>query len=157
MTWAILPLRRAFDFRGRSRRAEFWTFVVLAQALFIAARLVDEALGHHSPRIDAQGYERSVAGPVLAVVTLALLLPGLAVTVRRLHDIDRRGSWILLPLAPPFVILPLMELFEWMGLVLIGLLSGAGLLTMLIFLCLPGTPGPNRFGPPQRTGRQPSA
>ena len=63
----------------------------------------------------------------------------------------------LLPLAPPFVILPLMELFEWMGLVLIGLLSGAGLLTMLVFLCLPGTPGPNRFGPPQRTGRQPSA
>ena len=81
-------------FQGALRRAEFWTFVVLAIALSIAARLVDEALGHHSPRIDAQGYERSVAGPVLAVVTLALLLPGLAVTVRRLHDIDRRGSWI---------------------------------------------------------------
>ena len=111
------------------------------------ARLTDEALGHHSPRLDGHGHERPVAGPVLTVVTLALLIPGLAVTVRRLHDTDRQGSWILLPIAPPFVILPLMELFEWKGFVLIWLMSGAGLLVMLIFLCLPGTPGPNRFGP----------
>ena len=95
----------------------------------------------------SRGYVRSTVGPFVAIVTFGVLAPAFAVAVRRLHDTDRRGWWLLVPLLPPFVILPLMQLFEWMGFVLIGLAFAVGTLISLVFLLLPGTPGPNRFGP----------
>lgn len=70
----------------------------------------------------------AIAPPLAGVgglVGLAMLLPALAVTVRRLHDTDRSGWWILLGLIPPAVVI------------------------LLVFFLLPGTSGPNRFGPEQ--------
>lgn len=139
-------LKRYFDFRGRASRTEYWLFVIGALAAFIVARLIDDATGYGSAISDSRGYVRSTVGPFVAIVTFGLLIPAFTVAVRRLHDTDRRGWWILAPLLPPVVILPLMQLFEWMGFVLIGLAFAVGTLINLVFLLLPGTPGPNRFG-----------
>jgi uncharacterized membrane protein YhaH (DUF805 family) len=62
------------------------------------------------------------------LVSLLLLLPGVAVSVRRLHDLDRSGWWLLLTL------------------------TGIGIILLLIWDCMRGTPGPNRFGPDPLAG-----
>ncbi len=98
-------------FRGRASRPEYWYWVLFAVLLTIAAAIVD---------IVAFNYD---AGVVSTLISLALLLPGLAVLVRRLHDIDRTGWWIL-----------------------IGFLPVIGTIVLLVFACTRGTTGPNRFG-----------
>lgn len=65
------------------------------------------------------------AGVITGLLGLALLLPSLAVGVRRLHDTDRSGWWILI------VIIPII-----------------GWLVLIFFFVTPGTPGPNRYGQP---------
>ena len=101
----------------------------------------------------------------LQLFGLVMLLPNLAVGIRRLHDSDRSGWWLFAPLLPyllaaMFVILTFATGFHtgsWMtaaaaGFVLVGL---ALALTVFAFLIVSGTPGPNRFGAdPKRLGRQ---
>jgi uncharacterized membrane protein YhaH (DUF805 family) len=72
---------------------------------------------------------RDGVSPISSLVSLALFLPGLAVSVRRLHDTDRSGWWVLLFLIP---------------------LIGA--IVLLIWYCSRGTPGGNRFGPDPLAG-----
>jgi uncharacterized membrane protein YhaH (DUF805 family) len=97
--------RRTFDFRGRARRAEYWWFHALALAVACA---LDSASG------------TKVADVVFAAV---FVVPGLSVTVRRLHDTDRT-AWSLL----------------------IGLIPLAGTVMMLVWTASDGTVGSNRFG-----------
>ena len=106
-------MRRYASFRGRSSRAEFWWFVALYFVGAIAFTVIDEML--FGPTGDGPG-------PLTALFVLVHLLPGIAVQIRRLHDIDRTGWWVL-----------------------IGL-TGIGGLVLLVFACLRGTEGPNRFG-----------
>src|SRR4051812_3359841 len=108
-------LSKYATFSGRARRAEYWWFVLFQVLVGIVAAILDAALG--------TGFG-SGSGVFSLIVTLALLLPGLAVTVRRLHDTDRSGWWIL-----------------------IGLIPVVGAIVLIVFTVLDGTPGPNRFGP----------
>ena len=81
---------------------------------------------------------------LFAICALAILIPSVAVGVRRLHDTDRSGWWILTP-AVPNVIAVLIA-----GPAIAGVLSVAALglsVALLVFYCLDGTRGPNRFGP----------
>ncbi len=100
-----------------------------------------------------------IAAPLAWPLSLALLLPSLAVLVRRLHDVNRSGWWALpLPiLLPALVLLYGMTLFDLGsetgkqvviagGVLLVAVAVFAVLL--LVWTCRPGTPGPNRFGPP---------
>jgi uncharacterized membrane protein YhaH (DUF805 family) len=96
-------------FSGRARRSEFWWFTLFAFVLYLVVGVLDIAM--HS----------SVLG---VVVALGLLLPTLAVTVRRLHDTGRSGWWIFITLIP--------------------LVGG---IVLLVFECTDSEPGPNRFGP----------
>lgn len=85
-------------FSGRARRAEYWWFTLFNIIVMVAAFVLLTAGG------DALG----TAGVVLyALVALGLFLPGLAVTVRRLHDTGRSGWWFLLSFVPlgAFVVL----------------------------------------------------
>ncbi len=77
-------LEKYADFNGRARRSEFWYFVLFQVLVGIVASILDQILGT----------ERIVSG----LVSLALLLPGLAVGARRLHDTGRSGWWQLLSL-----------------------------------------------------------
>jgi uncharacterized membrane protein YhaH (DUF805 family) len=80
------------DFSGRARRSEYWYFVLFYVIVSVVAGIIDGILG---TRGTAGG-----TGLVGAIVSLALLLPGLGVGVRRLHDTGRSGWWILIGLIP---------------------------------------------------------
>ena len=111
---------RYADFSGRSDRAEFWLFALF---IFLGTLLVEFAFGLADAIAgDAPGLI-FLSGVVLWL--LANFVPSLAVSVRRLHDIDRSGWWALIAFIP-----------------------GLGALALLIMHLLPGTDGPNRFGPP---------
>ena len=114
MEWMLLPLKRYAQFSGRSRRKEYWMFTLFTILVSIAASLIDVILGF--------GFQNN--GPVGIIASLALLVPGIAVAMRRLHDTDRSGWWLLLFLLP---------IIGW--------------IVLLVFYCTDGTPGTNRFGP----------
>ena len=79
-------LSQYVGFSGRARRSEYWYFFLFNLIVSIVARIIDAAAGSY---------------PVISgIVALALLLPGLAVGVRRLHDTGRSGWWLLLAIIP---------------------------------------------------------
>jgi uncharacterized membrane protein YhaH (DUF805 family) len=136
------PLRKYADFTGRARRTEFWLFALLVFLIEIVFMALLSAVGGSAmvmgdPAAAAAVPMTGAIGAVLfahLAVMLALLVPSLAVTFRRLHDTNRRGWWIL-----------------------IGLIPLIGAVVLFIFYLLDGTPGPNRFGddPKGREALQP--
>ena len=122
MEWATLPLKRYAEFTSRSRRKEYWMFLLLSIGIYIIASILDGIAG-------LNGMIAGRYGPVTALVALGLLVPSLAVSVRRLHDSDRSGWWLLLGLVPIF-----------------------GEIIVLVFMVLRGTRGANRFGADPKAG-----
>jgi|APSaa5957512535_1039671.scaffolds.fasta_scaffold258890_2 uncharacterized membrane protein YhaH (DUF805 family) len=84
--------KRYATFSGRAQRREFWLFVLIYLILLLIAYGVDIAIGTYD--------EENGIGVVGGILILALLIPNLAVSVRRLHDTDRSGWWILIALIP---------------------------------------------------------
>jgi uncharacterized membrane protein YhaH (DUF805 family) len=92
-------------------------------------------------------------GPLSLILMLGLLVPGLAVTVRRLHDTNRSGWWILIAVIP-YLILGILaggaiasgSMGAMAGAGLLGLVAMVGAIVLLVFMVLPGTKGENRFG-----------
>nr|WP_167302811.1 DUF805 domain-containing protein [Sphingobium vermicomposti] len=131
MEWMLLPLRRYAKFSGRSRPKEYWMFILFLILCFIAVGIVEGMLGlgtteHWARRGDwwfDTGY-RTKGGPLTGLFGLAVLIPWIAVAVRRLHDTDRSGFWLLILFFPII-----------------------GSLVLLVFFIMSGTRGPNRFGP----------
>ena len=102
-------LSKYVGFQGRAMRSEFWYFVLFVFIIYIVAFAIDSAL---------------FGRPVLySIAAIALLLPYLGVSVRRLHDIDRSGWWIFISLVPLI-----------------------GIILLIVWYCTKGTAGPNRFG-----------
>lgn len=123
MEWMIMPLKRYAEFSGRSRRKEYWMFVLLQMLILIPVAFLAILMG--GPVEDPVNPFGSTAMLiVLGVYFLVIFIPGLAVQVRRFHDQDKSGWFILL-----------------------GLIPYVGSLILLVFMCLEGTRGPNRFGP----------
>jgi uncharacterized membrane protein YhaH (DUF805 family) len=125
MNWMILPYRRYFDFTGRSRRKEYWLFVLF----YVLVSIVISAI-FGTPSYERYDYYVGFATRVSSAGNLVQdafwlfsIIPGLAVSVRRLHDQDRSG-WLLLLALIPF--------FGWF--------------VLLVLMCLHGTRGRNRFG-----------
>jgi len=114
--WAMRPLAKYADFSDRAPRAEYWWFYLLIVVTYLVTTIVDSVIG--------TGGALGPYGIVTLVVILGLLVPSLAAGVRRLHDTDRSGWWLLIALVP---------------------LVGA--IVLLIFFMLEGIKGPNRFGP----------
>ncbi|NIJ83940.1 uncharacterized membrane protein YhaH (DUF805 family) [Xanthomonas arboricola] len=123
MEWMLLPLKRYADFNGRSRRKEYWMFMLLQAIVLlvlgglfgIAAALMG---GENGP-----GALAWLVAAVMGIVVLALIVPSIAVTVRRLHDQGKSGWFYLISLVPY-----------------------VGGFIVLVFMCLEGTPGPNEYG-----------
>ena len=120
-------IRSGFDnyanFSGRASRSAYWWWALFNILVSLAAQFLDRVLGLGPVGADTNYGLR--AGLLTGLLGLALLLPSLAVGVRRLHDTDRSGWWILIALIP---------IIGW--------------LVLLFFYVTPGTPGPNRYGPP---------
>lgn len=125
MEWMLMPYRRYADFDGRSQRKEYWMFVLFTTLVAIVCAI---PMG-----IGIASMDNEAAGPspmffvgiiMLAVFGLASIIPSIAVQVRRFHDQDKSG---------------------WM--VLLGFIPYVGGIIALVFMCLEGTRGPNRYGP----------
>ena len=116
MEYMLMPLKRFTDFSGRSRRKEYWMFFLLVIIVAIVIGIIEGVLG-------LNGAIGGVYGPLTAIFALAVIIPSLAVQVRRFHDQDKSGWFVLLGFIP--------------------LLGG---LIVLVFMCLEGTAGPNQYG-----------
>ena len=87
-------LRQYADFDGRARRKEFWMFTLFYCVFSMAAALLDD-------QMDAGSSDEPFNGGFLsAAFSLALFIPSLAVSVRRLHDINKSGWYVLLWFLP---------------------------------------------------------
>lgn len=137
MEWMLLPLRRYAEFSGRSRRKEYWMFALLMVFVYLMfgalmlSTIWPQVLAGTTPSPEMFTASFWVGTGLLGIFTLAILLPAVAVTVRRLHDRDMSGWWYL-------------------GVVILGQVPYLGAvvnLGFLVLMALPGTPGPNRFGP----------
>ena len=136
-------LRKYVDFTGRAARAEYWWFVLFCILVGFVAGLLDAVV--------APGFVAAYqSGPLGMLSSLALLLPSLAVCVRRLHDLDRTGWWSLALYAATLVlsgaIAAAFALQPGVS-ILLGLMLLAILVVMIVWLATKGTTGPNRFGP----------
>ena len=117
LDWMMMPLKRYTDFAGRSRRKEYWMFLLGVIIAAIILGIIEGILG-------LSGMVGGVYGPLTTLFLLAIIVPSIAVQVRRFHDQDKSGWFVLISLIP-FI----------------------GGLIVFVFMCLEGTKGPNRFGP----------
>ena len=92
MNWYLKVLKQYADFNGRARRTEYWMFVLFNIIFAIAAIILDNVLG---TAVQGIGY-----GIIYVLYILAILIPGLAVGVRRLHDVGKSGWMLLISLIP---------------------------------------------------------
>jgi uncharacterized membrane protein YhaH (DUF805 family) len=106
------------NFTGRASRSEFWYWVLFVILVSIAASVIDYML-----------FPRGIVYPISTLVWLGFFLPNLSVAVRRLHDVDYSGWWVLLSLIPI-----------------------VGMIVLIIWWCQRGAAGPNRFGPDPLAG-----
>jgi uncharacterized membrane protein YhaH (DUF805 family) len=118
MNWYLGAIKKYAVFSGRARRKEYWYFT-LFNTLISIAFLVLELLAGIAIKEMGLG-----VGMLCSLYMLALIVPGFAVTVRRLHDTGRSGWWVFLPLIP---------------------LLGA--IILIVFLATDSTAGANKYGP----------
>jgi uncharacterized membrane protein YhaH (DUF805 family) len=110
MSWYVQVLKRYAEFGGRARRTEFWMFALINLIISLVLGSVEGLFGG--------------PGVLGGLYGLAVLIPGLAVSVRRLHDTGRSGWWLL-----------------------IGLVPLVGAIVLLVFAAQDGQPGVNEYGP----------
>jgi uncharacterized membrane protein YhaH (DUF805 family) len=110
MYWYLEVLKKYAVFTGRARRKEYWMFSLINAVITILIMIIEGVVG--SP---------SILGTIYG---LAVLLPAIAVSVRRLHDTDRTGWWLLIALIPII-----------------------GAIVVLVFMVLDSQEGENQYGP----------
>lgn len=116
MDWMLMPLRKYADFSGRSRRKEYWMFLLGVVIAAIVLSVVENVLGLAGMI--------GPYGPLTTLLMLGVLIPSIACQVRRFHDQDKSGWFVL-----------------------IGLIPFIGGLIVLVFMLMEGTRGPNQYGP----------
>lgn len=115
MNWYLDAWKNYINFQGRARRKAYWMFVLFNIIAAVLAGVLDGVLGLGGE----SGY-----GPIGGLYSLAVFLPGLALAIRRLHDIGRTGWWML-----------------------IGLIPIIGWIVLLVFFVTDSQPGSNQYGP----------
>lgn len=120
MSWFLKAVRQYADFSGRAQRKEYWLFVLVYVLLYIGLSFVDVVLGTYG---SSTGF-----GLLTGILALALLIPSVAVTVRRLHDTGRSGWWVLMAFIP------------------------LANIVLLVLCCFDSSPGANRYGPNPKEG-----
>jgi uncharacterized membrane protein YhaH (DUF805 family) len=117
--YMMMPFKKFADFSGRSRRKEYWFFNLLIIVVYFGLAILTGGLGAMS-----QSGDMAFAGMIpLMIFLLVIIVPSLAVTVRRLHDIGKSGWWILISLVP------------------------IASLVLFVFSLMDSEPGANKWGP----------
>ena len=123
MNWYLKVLKHYVDFSGRARRKEFWMYSLFSMIFAIVAMILDKLLG---TTFDFDLYGQSLDfgfGWLYLIYGLAVSIPGLAVSIRRLHDIGKSG-WSYLISLIPFV----------------------GAIILLVWFCKDSQAGENKWG-----------
>ena len=115
MNWYIEVLKKYAVFSGRARRKEYWFFVLFNIIISIVLAVIDGVTGTFN--------EEAGMGLLGGIYALAILIPGIAVSIRRLHDTDRSAWWLL-----------------------IGLIPLIGAIVLVVFMVQDSKPGRNQFG-----------
>jgi len=115
-SWYLDALKKYAVFSGRARRKEYWMFLLINILISVVLIAIDSLIGTFNPQTGV--------GLLQGFYSLAVLIPTIAVTVRRLHDTGRSGWWILISLIPV-----------------------VGSIVLLIFMLLDSQPGVNQYGP----------
>jgi uncharacterized membrane protein YhaH (DUF805 family) len=110
VNWYLAVLKNYAGFSGRARRTEYWMFFLINLIIVVV--------------LDVIGMAIKVSTLLGGIYGLAVLIPSLAVGVRRLHDTGRSGWWLL-----------------------IGLIPVIGTIILIVFLATEGQPGDNQYGP----------
>ena len=168
LQWALTPLRKYATFSGRASRAEFWWFMLLLIVVYLGGSFLLGGIlgvaGASSSSGDPSVGLAALAGGsglILILFWLAVIIPTIAVQVRRLHDTGRSGWWIGV-----YYIGYALLMFMMFGSMLAALggggdpaAGGLGLsflllmawgifgIVLLVFFILPGTSGANQYGP----------
>ena len=130
MEYMLMPLVRYFDFSGRSRRKEYWMFALLNLIIMTIFVTILLTLGYSlDPYAATGGAAMWLVMAVLGIYSLLILIPSIAVQVRRFHDQDKSGWFVLINFVPYI-----------------------GALIVLVFMLLEGTRGPNKYGPDPKAG-----
>jgi uncharacterized membrane protein YhaH (DUF805 family) len=116
MEWYTEVLKKYAVFQGRARRQEFWMFFLFNSMFFLLAAVVDNIIGTR--------YQDMWYGIFYTLYSLAMLIPSLAVEIRRLHDVGKSGWWLFISLIP---------------------LIGA--IWLFVLLVTDSQPGENQYGP----------
>lgn len=116
MNWYMTVLKKYAVFSGRAQRAEYWFFVLFNIIISFVLAFVDSAAGTMTA-----GAGVGILG---GIYSLAILIPSIAVAVRRLHDTSRSGWWLLIAFIPLI-----------------------GFIVLLVFFVMDSTPGANEHGP----------
>ncbi len=123
MEWYLDVLKKYTVFEGRAGRKEFWMFTLVNLTIILALNLIEGVFGISSH------FGMGILG---GIYSLAVLLPSIAVAVRRLHDTDKSGWWMLIYLIPMI-----------------------GMLVILFFMILESQEGSNRFGANPKEAQNP--
>ena len=99
MKWWVAAMKKYTDFSGRARRAEYWMFTLLNFIIAIVTIVLDNVLGTASEEL-GYGLIKLEFGLIFGLFGLATIIPALAVTVRRLHDVGKSGWWMFISLIP---------------------------------------------------------
>lgn len=118
MNWYLKVLKQYVDFSGRARRTEYWMFALMSFLFSITLALIDYLMGTM-----VMG-----SGILSGLYSLAVLIPGLAVTARRLHDIGKSGKWFFIAFIPV-----------------------VGAIWLLVLLVTNGQVGENKYGADPKT------
>ncbi|HEV2133005.1 MAG TPA: DUF805 domain-containing protein [Terracidiphilus sp.] len=129
MEWYLRVWQRYAEFTGRSRRMEYWMFTLIHSIIILVLCLGITGFG-----ILKLPFVGAASGLIAAAYSLAALIPCFAVTVRRLHDTDKSGWWILICLVPVI-----------------------GSIALLVMTVLDGTRGANQYGADPKATPQPAS
>ncbi len=116
MNWYLEVLKKYAVFGGRARRKEYWYFFLFNILISIVLGIIDGMTGSFS--------SEAGIGLLGGLYSFAVLIPGIAVSVRRLHDTNRSGWWLLIALVP-FI----------------------GAIVLLVFMVQDSQPDENQYGP----------
>ncbi|EST58661.1 DUF805 domain-containing protein [Proteus hauseri] len=123
MNWYLEVIKNNYaNFSGRARRKEYWMFTLVNTIIItVLYAILISSVDMYTGEMSTLG---SIAGIIIGIYSLAIIVPSLAVTIRRFHDQDKSGWMFLLAFIP-----------------------AVGGLIVFVFMCLEGTKGDNRFGP----------
>lgn len=116
MDWYLTVLKKYAVFQGRARRKEYWYFILFNMIIVLGLAMLDFLIFQTAPG--------KSPGVLTTIYYLAVLIPIIAVQVRRLHDIGRSGWWLLLSFIPII-----------------------GPIVLIVFYCKDSEPGTNQYGP----------